>query len=188
MSFQVWNHTGPSERWGWDRSRVAELHLRKEFLKKLKRKIFLKQVLQNCQQKRTQGWQVEGRMQKGRVNAQPTAATEQKGSTENPSRKVAVVLFNKADQKIIQKWNAFSKLGILNSDERDSNNFDFSSVVVLLSSYQAPIPLGDFYYLKFSVSVQKAEAPDTCRLKVHFSVYKPKSLTLPNTASISRYD
>lgn len=63
----------------------------------------MKQVLQNCQQKRTQGWQVQGRMQKGRVIAQPTATTEQKGSTEKPSRKVAVVLFNKVDQKILQK-------------------------------------------------------------------------------------
>lgn len=55
----------------------------------------MKKVLENCQQKRTQGWQVQGRMQMGRVIAQPTATTENMCSTEEPSRKVAVISFNK---------------------------------------------------------------------------------------------
>lgn len=44
-----------------------------------------------------------------------SVTTEEKCSTEKPSRKVAAVLFNRGDQNIPQNWSAFSKLGILNS-------------------------------------------------------------------------
>lgn len=160
-------HRGPPERGGWDRSRVAEFH----FGKTNQTKQFLKQVLQKCV---SRGGHRAGGARKAAVwaeclhNHQPLEHRTEMQHGKSLPGKWQLFCSTKPDEKILQKGNAFSKLG--SYQLYDSRN---SCLWVNFSGYFAlhvavTHHLSYFYSLKFNVSMQKEKSTSQLQAESEF--------------------